>query len=310
MNSKHELIISFLDDKKPCSEVDEKKIVQFCLEQFGLMFTFDEERGRREVVQITYDEFKQQVRSIPRVGSVIVTDNKSISIVKSITSFNNYVVAATLMPNGTLEIGDRELDVPFRIATEGETIMLQEAFHANNISWINKGKRIGERFIPKQNTYVRISILGKKIGLGIFRELDKDGISHFYCLKLNDAPIKHSLNEILGYFKDYQFDRTNNEEKKFLDERLKVEAYKKWNAYVPRFEPIDYRIDPGGTYFFIDETFTPQHALEKRREIDRSRFHAGNYYLDYQKCVEACNTLRECSINMLNEHNGSIKPKR
>lgn len=229
--------------------------------------------------QITFETFCDWLRlTLPKNGDIIVLhESQEVCIVKSV-GVSTFQIAASLSKEDVLST--QETEIPFCLYTDAyveEKRRLQNALYKKGLVWSAHKTELIERLNPHENQQVRISLLGEKLGLGVFREVNDNNEAVFFCVKMDNEPLGYSLYEIIGKFWDFQFEIITTCEREELANIL-TEANVVWNGHFKRIEPLNYRARKGETYNFIDDCFEIIVALDNYKLTHDKRLKAGNYF--------------------------------
>lgn len=191
---------SFLSSARGNGEIDELAIIQYCA-RFGVKAEFS--NMEKEPRKITFEQFKEWFSyDFPQKNDVIVFNETSVIGIVEKCGYNSFVTGVSLSPDGELDISPVEftepLRVAFRSATENEMVRMQKAFNKAGLAWNKKFGKLASGFVPTDNSLIRISLLTKRVGIGVFKEVDTDGNIIMYCVKMEDEPLRHSLCENIG----------------------------------------------------------------------------------------------------------------
>lgn len=165
-----------------------------------------------------------------------------------------------------------------RISGLDGMIRVQRIFNNAGFSW-NRRKNISfkRKFEIRENQQVRLSILGRKFGYGVFKEIDILGRIVLYCLKLEGEDALFSLHEILGPAEEYQIDPISTYERKIFAVELATFGIS-WNGHLKQVERINYRMPKGGIYYYVNDMFEVVKTTDRYRQRDTKRLSVGNYF--------------------------------
>lgn len=278
---------SYLSCVRGNGEIDELAIIQYCA-GFGIKAEFS--NTEEEPRKITFEQFKTWFSyDFPQKNDVIVFNETGVMGIVGRIGYNSFVTGASLSPSGKLETAPMEFREPhksaFRSATDEEMIRMQKRLYEAGLSWNKKFGNLAGRFMPMDNAWIRISLLTKKIGIGVFKEIDAVGNIIMYCVKIEDEPLRYSLCENIGKATDYQIDMVNNAERRILKMEF-AKVGKLWNGHEKRVEPIDFRVAPGKAYYYIDNYLEIVKTHDNRKPKDLRRFWCGNYYTCREEAEE------------------------
>lgn len=280
MKSKKE-VATFLQSLNPLDLIDELAIEGYCRRiGFNISFIHKPENTQKITFKDFVDWFENDLAT---KNDIIVLSCGTIGVVKK-TTYNKIILGAYLKTNG--EFIDTQIEVKadsFRAANQNERIYLQEAFNQRNIAWNRFKSKIIRRLDPQHNQQLRITILGDKIGLGVLREIKKNGdVIMYCCLKINGT-VHYSLYENIGNKEQIQLEVPSFPERRIFAEEL-AKFGKVWNGKLKRIEPINYRADLGQTFTFINMFWEVEVSSEQRRQKNQILFKSSNYFRTRENC--------------------------
>lgn len=270
---------SYLSSVRGNGEIDELAIIQYCA-GFGIKAEFSNTEQKPH--KITFEQFKDWFScNYPQKNDVIVFNETGIIGIVERIDYNSFVTGVSLTPSGELDTTPTEVTEPhkvsFRSATEKEMSRMQTVLYGAGLSWNKKFGKLTNRFMPTNNSLIRISLLTKRVGIGVFKEIDVEGNVIMYCVKMEDEPLRYSLCENIGKANSFQIDMINNAERQILKHEF-GKVGKVWNGHEKRVEPIDFRAAFGKAYYYIDNYLEIVKTNDKRKPKDLRRFCCGNYY--------------------------------
>lgn len=278
---------SFLSSVRGKGEIDELAIIQYCV-GFGIKVQFS--NTEKEPHKITFAQFKDWFScDFPKKNDVVVFGDAGVIGIVEKTCYNSIVLGVSLDPSGKLDTTPKEFTEPhratFRSATMEEVSRMQIILYEAGLSWNKKFGKLADRFVPSENSLVRLSLLTKRIGIGVFKEIDADGNVIMYCVKMEDEPLRYSLYENIGKVTGYQIDMINNAERQILKQEF-AKMGKVWNGHEKRVEPVNFRVAPGKVYYYIDNYLETVKTHDNRRPKDLRRYCCGNYYTCLEEAEE------------------------
>ena len=294
MKTKKE-VLAFLDDKKGKTITDELAIEAYCARRkIKILFTSHQTQKQ----EITFTQFEQWFnRIVPVKHSIIIfPDSGVVGLVKNIEP-SHVVFAAHIASDGKFVHKDKKFPItPFKKAKSTDVLRLQYEFYKHNLIW-NKHYSIIQKSIKlKDNLLVRVSLLGKKKGLGVFKEIDSSGQVIMYVYYELGKEVRFSLHEAIGKVQNFQFDELNMTERKILNEEL-CKKGKIWNGHQIRIEPIEIRVAKKDKYYYIDNSLIIREVTEMNKQKDCRHSRCGNYFRTYDKAKillkKACDFLKD-----------------
>lgn len=278
---------TFLSSVRGNGEIDELAIIQYCA-GFGIKAEFS--NTEKEPLKITFEQFKAWFScDFPQKNDVIALNDTGVIGIVERVGYNSIVTGVSLYPSGELDTTPMEFTEPhkatFRSATEEEMSRMQKLLNEAGFAWNKKFGKLADRFMPTDNSLIRISLLTKRVGIGVFKKIDADGNIIMYCIKMEEEPLRYSLCENVGKATGYQIDMINNAERQILKHEF-AKVGKIWNGHEKRVEPIDFRVAPGKAYYYIDNYLEIVRTNDNRKPKDLRRFCCGNYYTCREEAEE------------------------
>lgn len=283
MNKNKVAIVNFFRYYRPENETHELAICQFCAKRHFSLTINGNEDGR---FPVTYEEFKQWFEGeAPERGDVVVLPDQGVTGIVELSGIEQRVRLYASLHDGELCTESKEYDYKVLCqAQEEDRLKLQHAFYERGLSWNPWRSKIKPREIPVENVQYQISLLDRKIGYGVFREIDAEGRVVMYCVKLEGEPIRYSLHEVIGFEKDYQLDKINVCQRGKLAEEL-ADAGVLWNGFFKRIEPINY-VSSGSEYYYLNEFWEIYKGREQGKPRNVKYFNQGNYFRE-KKSIES-----------------------
>lgn len=277
-------IINFFRYYRPENETHELAISQFCAKRRFSLSIDGNKDGR---LPVTYDKFKQWFEEeAPERGDVVVLPDKGVTGIVELSGVDQRIRLYASLHEGELCTASREFDYKVLCqAQEEDRLKLQHALHDSGLSWNPWRSKIKKQEIPVENVQYQISMLDRKIGYGVFREIDAQGQIVMYCVKLEGEPVRYSLYEVIGSQRDYQLDKINVSQREKLSEELAV-AGVAWNGFFKRIEPVGYVGDPGSEYYYLNEFWEVCKSREQGKTKSIRYFNQGNYFRE-RKSIDA-----------------------
>ena len=295
MKSK-EQIISYFNKYTPKSEIDRLAIIQYCADK-KIKINFADEEGDKENVE--FNDFKAWFdKECPQGNEVIILEEKVLLIVKEVT-FDHIVAGAALTKDHKLITEETAYSYAvYEEACIDDKVRFQKALNDAGLIWNKKNKKLIDRIQPQNNQYIRISLLGSKIAIGVFCELNAEGIPVMYCVKEINKAVRYSLYESMDNLpKHYQIEPMSAQERDSLNEELRKTG-KQWCGHGRRIEPIAYKMENGVLYYFINDEWDVQAKIAKQPK-DRKRFNKLNYFLNREDAKEIAEMLHEARLKQL-----------
>lgn len=270
------MIQDFFRCYRPEDETHELAICQFCAKR---RFTVKIDGTRDDRKPVTYQLFKEWFETeTPKRGDVVVIPEKGVTGIFEMTGVNQSVCLFVSFRDGKLNPKPECYHyVSLRLADEEEVLQLQRAFNENRLAWNGWRSKVKPSEELLENVQYQISVLGRKIGYGVFREIDAEGRIVMYCVKPEGQPVRYSLREVIGPVSDYQLEKINVGQRENLSVEL-AKAGMVWNGFFKRIEPIGYQLSPGFEYYYLNEYWEVCKAREQGKPRSLKCFNQGNYF--------------------------------
>lgn len=254
---------------------------------------------------ITYEQLESWYNaSRPTVGDVIRCTKRGCICLVTHEMWDSFIVGATLSPDGELVFGEhRFYDSDWRTPLEGDEMALQKALSVHGCDWNPTAGRIERREVPSLPRFVRLMVMGRQVGLGVFRDILADNTLEMYCVKMGSGKIRYGSDLNLGDADRFSFFDAYEEHRAILQEELGEDGYI-WNAKHRRIEKNRARAKAGKKYFWINSYLCIKQSTENDTQSDRLHFRRGNYFLQREVAERARNRMLDvCKEEMLSEDN-------
>lgn len=304
MNKTKQHVQDFFQHYRPENDTHQLAILQFCAQQH-IAFTFDE--GPDDRRPVTLDAFRAWFEHYtPERREVITLPDGTVGVV-DMTGLD-YVRLYVALSEGALETAPRLFPATsIRPATETEVLSLQRALYDRGLAWNDKRCMVCPRVAPVENVRYKISVLGRKIGYGIFREIDAEGRIVMYCVKMGNAPLRCSMHEVLGPASDYQLELLYTKLRETLAEELARSGWH-WNGNNRRMEPISYQVETGERYYYLNDVWNIGKSVYRNNNKQHKRFYTqGNYFRDLEEVVAFRNWIfQELGSYVVSRKEGAV----
>jgi hypothetical protein len=255
---------------------------------------------------ITFEAFTEWFESdLPDRNEVIVLEESgTIGIIKGLC-VNTIVLGVSLPVSGTLVSSEVKIEnTAYRQANTEEKVRLQRALNKKKVTWNNSNSKLLDAVKLLENLQLRVSLLGERVAIGVFREINNKGEIVMYCVKENDKPVRYNLSEVVGNSMDYQLEPVSAQERKTLALELE-KAGKIWNGHAKRIEPVNFRAGKGVVYYYIDDFMEIVATADKEKPKDLKRFRSGNYFRDRNEAKDMLDLIngyrKEQLVNFTNK---------
>lgn len=269
-------VLHYLNLVKPASKDDLLAIVQFCREN-GFKINYEAE-GEKPLPAITLIDFKNWYFSYqPKRNDVVYLENlKMTGIVQSL-NLNSITIGVSF------DEKKQFIDVPMDYSTNSirranfeEMQALQRAIFKHGYSWNYRSAVLKEIHIPENNQWVRLSVLGKRFGLGVFNEI-RDNKIYVYLILWEDGKLCYKMTGAIGEVDEVQVEHATMKERDLLSFSLTKEQVS-WNGHSKRIEPLELRAELGEVYYYLDDSWTLREATDTYKALHNKRFNCGNYF--------------------------------
>lgn len=289
MNKTKQHIQDFFRHYRPENDTHRLAILQFCTQQ-RIAFAFAE--GTDERQPVTLEAFRAWFEHYtPQRRDVITLSDGTVGIV-DMAGLDNVRLYVSLS-QGVLTTEPHLFSAAsMRPASKEETLALQHALYGKGLAWNDRRCTVSPRIVPEENIRYKISVLGRKVGYGIFREIDKEGRLVMYCVKLEEGSLRCSMREVLGPASDYQLEPLYAKLREELTGEL-MQAGWHWNGINRRMEPVSYRVEAGQEYYYLNDVWSIGKAVYRNNKQHQRFYTQGNYFRELGEVVAFRNWIQE-----------------
>ena len=199
MRKSKEHIKRFLSTVRPSTEKDAERIRQFFSNRKVKVTLTPDDSDDKPRNTITFEQLEAwYTASRPTVGDVIRISSGDLCLVTR-ELWNSVVVGVSLSPRGELTLAERHVsDGQWSLSSEEDISAFQKALSSHDYDWNSLYYRLEKRNIPTQPKFVRLMILGRPVGVGIFRSVLPDNTLAMYCVMMDGAKIRYQRDLNLG----------------------------------------------------------------------------------------------------------------
>lgn len=285
-------IQDFFRHYRPQNEMHELAMSQYCARR-RLTVSIDQCADQRQ--PISFEQFKEWFeREQFCRGDVVSLPEEGITGIVELMGVNRTVRLYVSYRDGVLETHARDFRYTTLLpATSAAAVELQRAFNARGLLWNRYRSRLKPAPELRNNQLYQISVLGCKVGYGVFREVDAEGRIVMYCFKPEGAPVRYSLREVIGPRTDYQLEKVNVFQRQSLSRELE-QAGVVWHGFYKRIEPVDYLLPPGAEYYFLTELWDVRSAVGRWAKRSLKYFNQGNYFRTREEAEQLQQVLLRC----------------
>lgn len=304
-------VLEFFKTAWPNKVGDRRAIEHLCHEN-GITVNFELLTPAADNVEhVSYEDFEAWFyKYVPTTGEVVsISPGKEIGLVSAV-SRNEFVVAAFLTPKGKLEMREKSFSNDSASAADApQCKAMQKALNGAKKAWDRRNGRMVDGLSLANNPQVRITLLGERLGIGVFREIDAEGRCVMYCLKLDGKQIRYSLHEVLGPADEYQIETIRLAERTELREELE-KVGRRWEGHIARIEPVDYRDKNGGEYYYINDKLEIITSEDNDKPKDIERYRSGNYFRSKAEIEYMISAMKDIRKKQLMELSSIVVPER
>ncbi len=269
-------ILSLLSNRKPATETDKKEILSHCRDKRMHVYFH---RDCDSFEPITYDQFLQWCKLRHYSVEDVITDKDGTIYLITDFEAGESVSGAYLNPVGKLCTGP--VPVPVingrRKSTGQEKTELQRAMNKAGFIWSPFKKKLMASTPPDKNYFITIWVIADLVGMGIFKEVDKNGDLVLYCYTDGGSELKYKEPFVMGPIIDYAIREAGPRERSDIIRKLH-NVNLLWHGKLKRFEPLNLRRRPGDVYFYVNSRGRVVTSKESGRRVDDERFNFGNYF--------------------------------
>lgn len=280
MRKSKEHIKRFLSTVRPSTEKDAERIRQFFSNRKVKVTLTPDDSYDKPRNTITFEQLEAwYTASRPTVGDVIRIPSGDLCLVTR-ELWNSVVVGVSLSPRGELTLAERHVsDGQWSLSSEEDISAFQKALSSHDYDWNSLYYRLEKRNIPTQPKFVRLMVLGRPVGVGIFRSVLPDNTLAMYCVMMDGAKIRYQRDLNLGDADAFSFGDAYEAHRAAVQEALAEEGLI-WHSKCCRIEKNCARAKLGKPYYWINGYLDIKVSTEKSTSSDDIRFKRGNYFLN------------------------------
>lgn len=279
--------LSLIRTIKPKTASDEVRITEYC-HNIGENVNFKD--LSQLSISVSFDEFIFWIDSgFPEVGDVVAYDQYyTLGIISSIDDEHIHLGVSILNQDGFVISDIKRPKTGFRYATEDEILKIHKALAKKGFTWNIWRNCLAKRtIIPRPYMLIKFrSYINDDCGVGVFREINQDGELVMYCAVENKGEARYSLYETIGPAQMYQLAQGNRSDINKLKTALK-KVDRTWNFLYDRIEPLNFNIDYGETYYYINEGGKILKAKRDASAAYRKRLAFGNHFIHIEQAEAA-----------------------
>jgi hypothetical protein len=258
--------------------------------------------GYDPVDGVTFEQFVAWFEGdLPDIGDVVwCKDLQTVGLVTD-EGWNSFTVGARLLPDNKLEMDKQPASTSEWVRASKEQIQsLQKSLASHGWDWDPSKLDLVRREFPNAPKFVRLMVIGKQVGLGIFKDILPGNKLEMYCVKMGNEQIRFKGSIDLGDADYFSIADTNEEHRTLLQRELADRGYI-WNGKCQRLQLNTARLPVGTGYFWINSYQEIKRATENNTPADRRRFIRSNYFRTQEGAIRArnrsSNVYREEMIN-------------
>lgn len=305
MKKSKDHIKRFLSSFRPDKERDEH-LIRLFLSKRKIKIPVPEKNPDYENLSgITYEQFESWYNAdLPMVGDVIKCEENGHICLVTREEWNSFTAGAILTPENTLIFKDHTFSNEKRVPASNEEInAFQKALSAEGYDWNPNSFCFVKRDVPQSPKYVRLMVVGKMVGIGIFKGIRPDNTLEMVCVKMTNEPIRCTDDLNLGDADYFSFFDTYDEHRAIIQQEL-AQKDLIWNVRCRRIQKNHARAKAGENYFWVSSFLEIKQATESGSVSDRRRFNRGNYFLKRAVALRARDRIiNVCKEEMMAEDN-------
>lgn len=305
MKKSKDHIKRFLSLFRPTEERDEHLIRLFLSKRKIKISVPEQNPDYEHLPRITYEQFESWYKAdLPMVGDIIKCEENGYICLVTREGWNSYIAGAILTPGNTLIFEEHTFTDEKRAPASGEEInALQKALATAGYDWSSSSLNFVKRDIPQSPKYVRLMVVGKMVGIGIYKRILPDNTLEMVCVKMNNEPLRCADGLMLGNADYFSFFDTYDEHRAIIQQEL-AEKNLIWNVRCRRIQKNYARAKTGENYFWVSSFLEIKQATESGSISDKRRFNRGNYFLRRAVALRARDRIfNVCKEEMMAEDN-------
>ena len=301
---KEQDLLSLTQAIKPKTISDETKITEYCSKR-GTFVNFKKLLDSN--IYVSFDEFIFWAENgLPKTGNVIMYEQYyTLGIISSID--DEFIHLGVSILNGDVFVSSdiKRPKTGFRYATDDEILAIHQTLAQKGFTWnIWRNVFVRRILFPRPYMFVKFhSYINENCGVGIFKEINQDGELVMYCVTSNKGKARYSLCEKIGPAHMYQLAQGNRTDMYNLKTALE-EVGRTWNSHYNRIEPLEFNIDYGETYYYINEGGEILKAKKNDSTAYRKRLAFGNHFIHIEHAEKfKANILENRNLQLALEEN-------
>ena len=305
MKKSKDHIKRFLSSFRPAEERDEHLIRLFLSKRKIKILVPEKNPDYENLPGITYEQFEFWYNAdLPMVRDIIKCEENGYIGLVTREEWNSFTAGVILTPENALIFKDHTFSDEKRVPASNEEInALQKALSAEGYDWNPNSFSFVKRDIPQSPKYVRLMVVGKMVGIGIFKKIRPDNTLEMVCVKMGDEPVRCADNLTLGDADYFSFFDTYDEHRAIIQQELAGKNLI-WNVRCRRIQKNNARAKVGENYFWVSSFLEIKQATENGSVSDRRRFNRGNYFLKRTVALRARDRIiNVCKEEMMAEDN-------
>jgi hypothetical protein len=242
------------------------------------------------IVGITYEQFTAWFESDqPDVGDVVCCEDCNVVGLVTDEAWDSLVIGVALNHKDELTFDDRSIsNCKWVRASDEQALPLQKALASHNKDWDPVSLQLVERKVPSNTRIVRLMVLGKLVGYGIFKGINPDNTLEMFCVKMGNEKVRFGGTLDLGDANAFSFADANEDGRVLINEELANHGYI-WNNRCRRLQKNNARVKVGEAYYWLNPYLEIKRAIEKDSQADKRRFNCSNYFHSIDTAKQARN---------------------
>lgn len=275
MKSK-EQVIRYIS-RRSYPALDWARVLEVCRQTYGSGI----KKASHPKSESSFDEFIDWLKNGIGDGEIVSVDEKTGIFCNN--GDGTFKLLAWKSDGGKIQVEDVKINPNECIVVDGDDFY--KNLRKNGYQYFLSLGTVSKRKLPHTNQVVRVRYKNR-CGIGI---INKSGVKEtsFICLYFDDLlrDVSYDTSE-LDFFSVDKKDNIcfcnilNDNHLKFDKKKSKLVWARK-------------RVNIGGSYWFISDTFTLKTAADKRTVVDNWRYDIGNYFSEYEIAINFLQELIE-----------------
>lgn len=300
-------VLSLLNQYTPASDLDRDMITAFLEKNYHITPTTPIFAPQAHENSIDVQSFLQWYKSGYGASEVVKTANNHELVMLGKCTLSEATMIGVLQ--GSIISASSQLvkNTELEKATPEDIQRFLQALLDSAVQFNPKSMKLETKYFPTINEKIFYhSYDFETNGIGIIRNINNDTLAiELYCCftypsRTEKGKLGHSMHECNTVnLRDFVFEplleasgcndnRFSTEDGISAYRRLKRElekAGKIWRDRLHRIEPVNYRLEKGATYWYIDDKLRVVQTVEKGTPTSNKRYLCGNYFVSNEAAL-------------------------